>query len=132
MTHTQWITDQPEAAVLCEILRKIARREIITPSTIPALTSDIVAYGVEITKPVRVVEGRSSRCQVNVGRLWKDRAITEVSTGWGLSDGVWHEHTWGVDDAGIVETAKIQDHYYGVTFAGERAEGFLKFHRLIH
>jgi hypothetical protein len=84
----------------------------------------------------RLVPGMAaSRCRENVAWLWRRRAstgVTGVGTGWGLSDGVWHEHTWGMDDAGIVETTKIQDHYYGVVFGGERAEGFLKSHRLIY
>jgi len=133
MTPTEWITVQPEAKLLFEILSEIANREILTPSTIPLDTPLITACGNLIpgSVPVHLVPGKSSRSRANVARLWKDDEITSVGTGWALADDAWHEHTWGVDDAGIVETTKIQDHYYGVIFGGERAEEFLISHRLI-
>src|SRR6266851_5558718 len=126
LTHDQWIAEQPEAAILCERLRKVGGREIVTPFTIPVDTSLILACGGPIDNTSRLVPGMAeSRCREHVAWLWRHHKITGVGTGWGLSNDVWHEHTWGMDRDGIVETTKLQDHYYGVIFGGKRAEGFL-------
>jgi hypothetical protein len=131
LTYTQWITTQPEAAGLYEVLLKLGGRRITTPSTIPVDTPLIVAIGGLFHQPVYLVEGKPSRSRANVARMLQDHKITSIGVGWALADDVWHEHTWGVNDAGIVETVAIQDKYFGVTFTGKEAKEFFVRHKLI-
>lgn len=131
LTYDQWITTQPEAAELCEVLLKLGGRRITTPPTIPVDTPLIVAIGGPFHQPVHLVEGKPSRSGANVARMLQDHKITSIGVGWALSDDAWHEHTWGLNGAGIVETVAIQDEYFGMRLDGLEAKEFLVRHKLI-
>jgi hypothetical protein len=44
----------------------------------------------------------------------------EVATGYGLADGIWHPHSWGVHGRRVIETTSLpRDQYYGIPLSFE-------------
>lgn len=71
------------------------------------------------------VPGRRSDCHANVARLPSDRYA--LATGWALSasDGLWRQHSWGVNARGEpVETTEPRVAYYGVVLEGDEVAWF--------
>jgi hypothetical protein len=76
-------------------------------------------------------------CHENVAVLWIDGEVESIGTGYALSDdGLWRQHSWGVDaDGTVVETTAERQAYVGITlparapsmqFAGSNAGGHLR------
>jgi hypothetical protein len=66
-------------------------------------------------------------CHSNTAFLWyKSAARIRIVTGYALSDdGLWFQHSWGVDGGRIVETTSGElFHYFGIELAGEEGLGF--------
>ena len=64
-----------------------------------------------------LVRGEVSGCHQNVARLWikRRRKGFAIVAGWALSDdGCWRQHTWGLEEGGVVETTLERTAYFGV------------------
>ena len=57
-----------------------------------------------------------SRCHENSCFLWLDRKGQgfKIVTGWALSDGGWHQHSWGLQRGVLKETTCHREKYFGV------------------
>lgn len=55
-------------------------------------------------------------CHAQVSKLWIDGDIDTIGTGYALNDGLWRQHSWGLDQNGaILETKWSSELYLGVT-----------------
>jgi hypothetical protein len=55
-------------------------------------------------------------CHANVAKLWIDGRIDAVGTGYALYEGLWRQHSWGVDQDGtVLETKWLCERYVGLT-----------------
>lgn len=72
-------------------------------------------------------KGRSSQCHENSALLYNNnRSITEIGTGWALSDdGLWRQHSWAMRGSELVETTVSRSKYYGILLDGEEASKFV-------
>jgi hypothetical protein len=68
------------------------------------------------TGAVRHVDGDASECHGNTAALWIRAEADAIGTGYALSDdGLWRQHSWGVDaDGTVVETTERRVAYVGV------------------
>jgi len=93
---------------------------------------DLLMSGGQIWKPWRVrrVEGVPHRCHGNavVHYLW-DRHFgcrsRDIVTGYALSKGLWHQHSWLWDGRHIWESTSRRDLYFGVVLQGEDITRFV-------
>jgi hypothetical protein len=108
---------------------------LVVPPGIPEPDLDALRASGSVFGPAcRVLGGDDGECHRNVAILW----IDAIGTGYALSDdGLWRQHSWGVDRAGtVVETTTIRRlAYVGVVlpqraasmqFAGSNASEHLK------
>ena len=86
----------------------------------------LLTLGQEYAQPVRRVPGVNSACHLNVGRLFDEKRLAAIVTGWALSeDGIWRQHSWGIDWKGrLVETTLPRTRYFGVYMVRETANEF--------
>lgn len=70
---------------------------------------------------------RRGVCHANVSFLWMRmrRRIVGIGTGYALSaDGLWRQHSWGVQRQGILETTQPREKYFGLLLQGSDADSF--------
>jgi hypothetical protein len=74
----------------------------------------------------RKVRGDRSDCHRNAARLLRTGKAAGIGTGYALSDdGLWRQHTWGLDgDGEVLETTESREQYWGIQFSGEDATDF--------
>jgi hypothetical protein len=62
-----------------------------------------------------------------VSRLWTSAGIDRIGTGYALLEGLWRQHSWGVDaDGAVIETKMLSQTYVGLTLpAGESTVKFV-------
>lgn len=73
-------------------------------------------------------DARPSRCHQNAAALWEaNRDIVKIVTGWALSpDGMWRQHSWGLNGRKTVETtSEPRTMYYGYILTPKESELFL-------
>ena len=72
------------------------------------------------------IEGLASQCHVNTAHLWLEGRVQGIATGYALSDdGLWRQHSWGLDDHGrIVETTEERIAYFGFRLNGSESREF--------
>jgi len=69
----------------------------------------------------RQVPGATSRCHANVAARFA-LGQCRFATGYALNDGIWRQHSWGVNDAGeILETTAPREAYFGIVLDRARA-----------
>ncbi len=70
--------------------------------------------------------GDDNGCHANAARLWTDGTAAAIGTGYALSDdGLWRQHSWGVDAGGApVETTAVRVSYVGITLTAVPALQF--------
>ena len=75
-----------------------------------------------------MMRGEPRDCHGNTSVLWADGKVDHIVTGYALSpDGVWRQHTWGLQGSGeIVETTVAREKYFGVVLTDEEAAKFAK------
>jgi hypothetical protein len=58
--------------------------------------------------------------------LWtaKRRKITGIETGYALDEGLWLQHSWGIQREGILETTVLREKYFGILFWSVVADAF--------
>jgi hypothetical protein len=74
----------------------------------------------------RLLPGEDNDCHTNAAVLWTDGTTTAIGTGYALSDdGLWRQHSWGVDTGGtVVETTEERLRYVGLVLSGADAMRF--------
>jgi len=74
------------------------------------------------------IEGLASQCHANTAALWLGDEIEGIATGYALSsDGLWRQHSWGLDGQGrIVETTEERIAYFGFELSFEEAQDFVE------
>lgn len=101
----------------------------VAPVPEPDLT-DLLARGEVFTGYpfTEMYEGVACECHGNTARLWELNEVDYIVTGWALSGGCWRQHSWGLDEYGIVtETTEKRDLYFGYVLTPEEAREFVEF-----
>lgn len=76
-------------------------------------------------KNVRFIDGSPSSCHSNIAMLYQGGGM-RIAVGWALSDdGLWRQHTWGIDSNGIIETTEVRDKYFGFILNDVESELFV-------
>jgi len=111
---------------------------LVVPPGVPESDLGALLAGASMFGPATRFVGRDpNACHHNVAVLWIDGEITSIGTGYALSDdGLWRQHSWGVDaDGAVVETTARRRAYVGIVlparapsmkFAGSNAQEHLK------
>lgn len=88
---------------------------------VPGFTADpdldlLLEFGNVQQQPATSLDNDDD-CHEQVAKLWADGEIAAVGTGYALSeDGLWRQHSWGVDrDGKNLETKWLCAKYIGVT-----------------
>ena len=119
----QAVVRQPGLAILRARLLEIGGEELVARDE-PDLKS-ILSQGKHMDEPVVLTPMLDSACHENVSALWAKGALAGIATGYALSeDGLWRQHSWGVSDAGIVETTEVRECYFGATLSMPQADVF--------
>jgi hypothetical protein len=65
-------------------------------------------------------------CHENAARMWyASRGNVKIATGWALSgDGLWRQHSWGVENGNIIETTVKRLKYYGAILTPRESKIF--------
>ena len=118
---------QPEIAALRQLLLGLGGVELVAPAAFDSALCLLLGRGSAMAGQVtrkRMFEGA---CHRNVSRLWlsNSRALVGTGTGYALSaDGLWRQHSWGVQSRGIVETTSERQPYFGIVLHGIQADSF--------
>lgn len=88
----------------------------------------MVKDGTLFGKKIIRIKGERGRCHKNVAdryrRIGRDKF--RIASGYALSDGVWYQHSWGLDrDENVIETTGNEyDEYYGYILNEEESDDF--------
>ncbi len=122
---------EPALAQLLDKLQKIAPNTWVVHN--PALMFDpqlpLVAREGKRWKTgsLKYEQGKPNSCHWNAAGLCRDDKRLKLVTGYALSsNGTWHQHTWAVNDKGIVETTYKYAAYFGVELTGAQRKAFFK------
>jgi hypothetical protein len=90
--------------------------DLVVPPLHPEPDLDrLLAAGALQGPRVRALE-LGGDCHANVARLWIDGGVDAAGTGYALHDGLWRQHSWGVDhDGTVLETKSLCERYVGLT-----------------
>ncbi|MEU7876077.1 hypothetical protein [Dactylosporangium sp. NPDC049140] len=121
----------------CRMLLSRGGSLVVPPGVVESDLDELLARAAVHGPAVRFLLGDAGECHRNVATLWIDGAIESIGTGYGLSDdGLWRQHSWGVDPDGVVvETTDPRRVYVGIVlpargpsmqFAGSNAQKHLK------
>lgn len=88
---------------------------------LPVLLDSAVGFG----PSVRLVPGLRSACHQNAAALWVADRVDSLGSGYALSDdGLWRQHSWGLDGDVVVETTLDRVDYFGLHLTGVDAALF--------
>lgn len=124
MTRPKWMKSDPDRVVI--LRRRFGaptplRECLLSMGGVFALvfdsefdTDNILSRGrLFSTAGLRMKLGRASRCHQNVATLYAKGKL-KICTGYALSDdGLWRQHSWGLDRGTIVETTEVRVLYFG-------------------
>lgn len=80
-----------------------------------------------MTLPQRKVAKMEGSCHCNVISLLVQESIDHVATGFSLgNDEIWHRHSWGIRDGGIIETNGEFTKYWGCVLSKNDVVEFAK------
>lgn len=121
---------QPLFKALRRRLLEIGGEEMVPPMGREPDIEEILERGTAYAADCVVMRlMQPCQCHANSARLWTDKTAAAIGTGYALSeDGLWRQHTWCRDAAGIVETTEERTCYYGFEITGERADRFASLH----
>lgn len=90
--------------------------DLVVPPAKPDPDLDLLLEdGVLQEQPVKALE-LDEGCHSHVAKLWLHRDIDAVGTGYALAEGLWRQHSWGIDhDGAIREPQWSCERYVGVT-----------------
>jgi hypothetical protein len=111
---------QPDVTKLREVLVNLGGKELVPPGEFDPDLPALLESGCVISGPVILTPMEESQCHKNVAKLWLEKKITGVCTGYGLteSDGLWRQHSWGVRSCSIIETTVERRIYFGIELIG--------------
>lgn len=118
---------QPELAVLRELLLKLGGAHLVAPQSPDATVPLLVSTGFVMAGPVVQIPMKKSACHANVAELWTENRqdLVGIGTGFSLSDdGLWRQHSWGLRREGVLETTVPRIKYFGVLLQNEEADSF--------
>ncbi|MDG4807658.1 hypothetical protein O7634_12940 [Micromonospora sp. WMMD1120] len=121
----------------CGTLLSFGGALVVPPVGPESDLEELLASGSAFGSAVRYVRGEANECHRNVAVGWIDGAIESIGTGYALSDDeLWRQHSWGVDQDGVVvETTDERRAYVGIVlpagapsvrFAGSNAQEHLR------
>jgi hypothetical protein len=119
----------PDWKRLSRKLLRIGGRALVVPWGDEPHLADLVERGGSMTTRFAVqFPGAPRECHWNVIRLCEASAGTvHVGTGYALtSDGLWQQHSWGVNAKQIVETTELREAYFGIVLTPREAKSFAK------
>jgi hypothetical protein len=114
---------------LSKKLLRIGGRALVVPWGDEPHLADLVERGGPMTTRFAAqLPGASRECHWNVIRLYEASAGTvHVGTGYALSDdGLWRQHSWGVNAKQIVETTELREAYFGIVLTPREAKSLAK------
>lgn len=120
-------TRQPALRRLREVLIGHGGLMIVSPRIYDPDVDDLLACGrLFDADGTKLMLGRASACHENVSRLWRNHPDEIVIVvGYALSDdGLWRQHTWGVEADCVIETTEPRLAYFGVSLSPEHADRF--------
>lgn len=90
--------------------------DLVVPQVVPDPHLGLLLEGgVPQKQPATSLE-QDGNCHAHVAKLWLDREIDAVGTGYALSGGLWRQHSWGLgQDGALRETKWLCEQYVGVT-----------------
>lgn len=121
------INQQPEVETLRSLLLEIGGIELVAPPNFDSNVSFLIDSGFVMSRSVACNIMEDSSCHHNVSRLWieKRKGLIGIGTGYALSgDGLWRQHSWGVQRDSILETTKERLEYFGRLLQGVDADYF--------
>lgn len=126
--------NQPRLADLEKILLKIGGNSVCFPMDEEDLSS-LLKRGQDISgPPVEEWDGQPNQCHANSGCFWdhfkKKRPKIRIMTGYALSDDLWRQHTWCLDEDEtggnvIWESTGERDKYFGFIMSPAECETFV-------
>jgi hypothetical protein len=121
------VQSQPELAALREILLRRGGTELVAPGKPDPDVPALIERGAVMSLPAMPRVMDASVCHENVSELWMDKeaGLSGIGTGYALSeDGLWRQHSWGLQQEQIIETTAARSIYFGVSLEGEAADRF--------
>lgn len=100
---------------------------MVPPLQRDPLLDDLLGRGALFDATISRRKMAVSKRHENVVELWRCNDITGIATGYALfdEDGLWREHTWGVQDDGtLVETTVMFEGYFGYELTPTESEQF--------
>lgn len=125
----KWAEEDPNLVKLRNKLLSIDG-DAVVPNREPDLQK-LLLDGEKIEhQKTRLHEMRSSKCHYNTAVLYNTEdsdLVNKIGTGWALTkdDGLWRQHSWGMNSDIIIETTVKRDIYYGIILDGNEAENFV-------
>jgi hypothetical protein len=121
---------QPEIKALRKLLLAMGGIELVAPFGFDPDIPALIAAGFAMEGSVECEVMESSACHENITRLWiaKTNGLVGIGTGYALSeDGLWRQHSWGLQRNGILETTIRRVKYFGISLQGQHADSFAKY-----
>jgi hypothetical protein len=119
--------EQPKILLLKDKLLHIGGTHLVAPTEPDPDLENLLIRGHAIEGTVRFEEMAENSCHWNVAALWlqKKQSLIAVATGYALSeDGLWRQHSWGIQENAILETTEPRRCYFGLRMEGTEARSF--------
>jgi hypothetical protein len=123
----QLADEQPRILLLKEKLLQIGGTHLVAPTGPDPDLEELLIHGHTIEGTVCFEEMAENSCHWNVAALWlqKKQALVAVATGYALSeDGLWRQHSWGIQKNAILETTEPRRCYFGLRMEAAEANSF--------
>jgi hypothetical protein len=121
-----WIARSPRLGVLRDLLLNHGGHEVVFFWPEPHVT-ELHERGREFPGPgsLHVVMAMNN-CHANAALLWMGSGgAVEIVSGYALSeDGLWRQHSWGLDRGRVVETTAPRNRYFGFVLTEVEARAF--------
>ena len=120
---------QPDLEVLRRLLLGLGGIHLVAPTSRDATLSLMIDAGFVMAGPVVRRTMGKSQAHRNVAEIWvkKQHELVGIGTGYALSaDGLWREHSWGLQREGILETTAPRVKYFGNLLLYRVADSFAR------
>jgi hypothetical protein len=119
--------EQPKILVLRDKLLEVGGTHLVAPAEPDPDLEELLLRGFATEGEVNFEEMAENSCHWNVAALWlqKKHELAAIATGYALSDdGLWRQHSWGIQQDAILETTEPRRRYFGVRMEGTEASSF--------
>jgi hypothetical protein len=119
--------EQPRILLLRDKLLQIGGTHLVSPGGREPDLEELLTHGCMIEGTIRFEEMTENSCHWNVAALWlqKKRDLVAIGAGYALSDdGLWRQHSWGIQHNAILETTEPRTCYFGLRMEGIDASSF--------